>query len=45
MVRVLFWFALERLVWLPTFLLMELQAILMVKVREAIRIEEWKPKG
>jgi len=39
MVRVLFWFVLEQLVRFPTFLLMELHSMLMVKVIEAVEIE------
>ncbi len=42
MIRVLFWYVVEQLVRLPTFLLMYLHEMVMDKVTEALGIEGWE---
>ncbi len=42
MIRVLFWYLVEQLVRLPTFLLMYLHEMVMDKVTEALGIEGWE---
>ena len=44
MLRVLSWYILERLVKIPTSLLMDLHMMLMDKVEDALSREGWKLK-